>query len=218
MKSNTNVLKILVTGASGAIGAATGEVLRARGSVVVPIQRAETDFSSYEEISELADKMLRDHTSFDWLVFAHGFIDSEVDFEKQSRVNIDATFAINTLSIIYFTQKILPVLQKGIVFVSSTAAISPNGNYAAYSASKAAVNGFAQALARNRPQQTFIAVCPGATNTPMRKKIATDAASAQAPSVVATAIADIVTGQSKYKSGDIVIVKNGVDMLHSSLD
>ncbi len=217
MNSDANASKILVTGASGGIGSAAVEELSKRGASIITVDRAEADLSSYDDVKKLGDNILHDQPLLDWIVFAHGFIDSELDFSIERKENIEATFAINTLSIIYLTQMLLPILKKGVVFVSSTTAIFPSGRHAVYSASKAAVNGFAQALAKNRPERIFIAICPGPTNTPMREKVATDAASSQPPSAVAHVIAEIVDGSSAYKSGDIVVVKNGTDLLHASL-
>ena len=75
--------------------------------------------------------------------------------------------------------------------------------------SKAAVNSFAQALARNRPELFFYSVCPGPTNTKMREKIAADAKSSQSPMVVANVIGDILSGGTTYVSGDIIVVRDG---------
>ena len=215
MQAPTHSLEILVTGASGGIGSAIVEELQKRDCHVIGTDRNDADMSSYEDIKHLALSAL--HEKLDWVVYAHGFIDAETDLAKQLRENITATFDINTLSNIYLTQMLLSRIGTGIIFISSTAALSPNGRFAAYSASKAAVNAFAQALAKHRPALTCITVCPGPTMTAMRKKIASDAALSQSPEAVARTVADIISGRSKYKSGDIVIVKDGNDSLYREL-
>ncbi len=216
MKAPTHSREILVTGASGGIGSAIVEALQKRDCHVTRTNRNDADMSSYEDI-ELFAKNVTQESKIDWVIYAHGFIAAETDITKQSRESIVSTFDINTLSIIYLTQMLLPRIGAGIIFISSTAALSPNGRYATYSASKAAVNAFAQALAKNRPTLTCITICPGPTNTAMRKKIASDAALSQSPEAVARTVADIVSGKSNYKSGDIVIVKDGNDSLYREL-
>jgi|SRR3989344_1077366 len=201
---------ILLTGAQGGIGSAIEQILQQGGDHVIGVDRAEADLSSYEDIQKLEKRVADEGKPLDWLIFAHGFIDTETDLEKQRPEDIEATFRLNILSIVYCAQLFLKHLRKGggMVFLSSTAALSPNGRYAAYSASKAAVNAFAQALARNRPEQVFYTVCPGPTNTPMREKIGDDASRSQPPSAVASVVADLISGKTDYKSGDIIVVRD----------
>ncbi|HYF12704.1 MAG TPA: SDR family oxidoreductase [Candidatus Paceibacterota bacterium] len=202
-------MKILLTGASGGIGSAIRESLEKNGARVLGFDHTNADLSSYEGVKKIDEKV--DNERLDWLVCAHGFIDFETDFLKQTPENIKTTFDINTLSLFYLAQMALPRLNPGggMIFISSTAGLAANGRYSAYSASKAAVNALAQALARNQPDFTFISVCPGPTNTPMRENLAHDAAKQQSPAAVAEVIKNIIEGQGDYKSGDIIVVKNG---------
>jgi NAD(P)-dependent dehydrogenase (short-subunit alcohol dehydrogenase family) len=144
------------------------------------------------------------------VVCAHGFIDTEQVLEKERTEDIQATFDVNTLSLFWLAQAFLPDLQTGFLILSSSAGLAPNGRYAAYSASKAAANAFVQAMARNREHLKFIAVAPGPTNTEMRERIAGDAAKMQSPDTITAVVTKIVTGTSEYRSGDIVLVKDGV--------
>ncbi len=200
---------VFLTGAGGGIGSATVVALGAGGARVIGVNRRDADLSVYKDILELTDRTAQEHGLLDWVVYAHGFIDAETDITKQREEDIAATFNINTLSVVYLTKLLLPRVRRGFVFISSTAGLSPSGLYAAYSASKAAVNAFVQALAKNRSDLIFIAVCPGPTNTPMRQKIDADAASTQTPEVIANVIADIIVGSSLYKSGDVIVVRDG---------
>ena len=203
-------MHILLTGAGGGIGSATKAALEAAGAHVISVDRQDADLASYEETKELSERIAKD-APLDWLVFAHGFISAETEFEKQKPEEIKLTFDLNILSVIYLTQLLLPSLRPGggVIFISSSAGLSPNGRYAAYSASKAAVNAFAKALARNKPEHTFFSVCPGPTNTAMRLKIGEDPQAAQPPSAVAHLIAQLVSGAHEYHSGDIIVVREG---------
>ena len=208
MNSATQSPLVFVTGAAGGIGSVVLTSLNTAGLHVVGADRHDADLSRYEDIEKLVARTV-EHGPLAWVVFAHGFIDSETDFVKEQPEDIAVTFAINTVAVVQLTKLLLPHVQKGFVFISSTAALSPNGRYAAYSASKAAVNAFATALAKNDMSRTYITVCPGPTNTPMRQKIDANASSKQAPDIVADVITTIVTGTGAFKSGDIIIVRDG---------
>lgn len=147
----------------------------------------------------------------DWLLFAHGYIDSETLLEKQRPEEIATTFQVNVLSVIYLCQLFLKHMRNGggVICVSSTAGLAANGNYAAYSASKAAVNNFMQALARNRPALTFLTVCAGPTRTDMLEKIGGDLAGGQDVSAVTEVILQLMARPADYKSGDIIVVRDG---------
>lgn len=201
---------ILLTGAQGGIGSATKVALEATGARVIAVGREDADLSSYEAIVALAERIKKD-APLDWLVFTHGFIGPISDPEKQPPTEVRDTFTINTLSCIYLTQLLLPMVRDGggIVFISSSAALEPNGRIAAYSASKAAVNTYCQAIARNKPRLHFFSICPGPTNTPMRQRLVRDAARHQSPSVVAEVIAQLINNPGGHKSGDVILIKDG---------
>ena len=203
-------MKILLTGANGGIGSAIAGALKKNGDTVVEVNRAQTDLSSFEAIGALEKKIASEGTIFDWLVFAHGFIDAETNFEQQTLSNIELTFQLNTFSVIYLTQLFLKHLKLGggIVFIASTAGIYGNGALPVYSASKAAVNTFAQALARSDSGHTFYSICPGPTETAMWHKIGGESGRAQDPSVVANLAAQLVSKNSPYKSGDVIVVRD----------
>ena len=147
----------------------------------------------------------------DWLVFAHGFIDSETMIEKQRPEDILTTFQVNVLSVIHLCQLFLKHMRDGggIICVSSTAGLEANGRYAAYSASKAAVNNFMRGLARNRPALTVFTVCAGPTRTAMLEKIGSDVAGAQDVSAVTDVLLRLMARPADHKSGDIIVVRDG---------
>jgi NAD(P)-dependent dehydrogenase (short-subunit alcohol dehydrogenase family) len=221
----------LITGARGGIGSAVIRALLARDDYRIVaatqpdtisdsqvqikdagklIQKA-VDLSSYDEIAKLGEWISEEKLDFDWLIFAHGFIDDETVLESQRPDDILMTFQLNVLSVVYLCQLLLKHVKKGggIICVSSTAALSANGHYAAYSASKAAVNNFVQALARNRPDRSIFAVCPGPTKTQMLEKIGGDSNTAQNPTAVSDAVTQIMSQPAEYKSGDIIVVRDG---------
>ncbi len=210
---------ILLTGADGGIGSAIKETLETAGNEVIPITRADADLSSYSDIEKLEQKISAEGTKIDWIVCAHGYIDTETDLEKQSVEAIETTFKINSLSLIYIAKYFLKDLNQGggMIFLSSSAGVEANGRTAAYSASKAAVNNLAQGLARNRSEFSFISICPGPTNTQMRERLAHDSSTKQSPALIADIAHKIISEESAYKSGDIVSIKDGEEKLVSGI-
>jgi NAD(P)-dependent dehydrogenase (short-subunit alcohol dehydrogenase family) len=181
--------------------------------------RATADLSSFAGITALEASISKRNIALDWLVFAHGFIDRETIIEKQRPEDILATFQVNVLSVIHLCQLFLKHLRNGggIICVSSTAGLEANGRYAAYSASKAAVNNFMQGLARNRPALTIFTICAGPTRTAMLEKIGGDMAGAQDVSAVTDVILRLMAGPADSMSGDIIVVRGGLVTLGGRL-
>lgn len=209
---------IILTGAAGDIGGATVHALTARGDTVIGVVRsapppAIAGLLAQSVVADLGDRASIESLAsslpprFDWLVTAHGYIDPSSDPLRVSAASVETTFAVNAVSQIHLIQILAPRIARGMVLVSSSAGLSANGRFAAYSASKAAVNSIAQGFARNLPHLTFISVCPGPTAGRMRERI--DAPGGQSPVAVADLIADIIAGAADCVSGDVVLVKDG---------
>ena len=201
---------ILLTGANGGIGSVIKKVLEQNGDSVIGLERKDADLGSYDDSKKLATSLSDD---IDWIICAHGYIDPETNLENQNPEAIEETFRVNILSLFYIAQLFLKRLKMGMIFISSTSGIAANGRHAAYSASKAGVNSFAQALARNRVKQTFIALCPGPTATTMRARVGV--AGGQDPSEVAKIVVEIVSSAGEYRSGDIISVRDGKVIIES---
>lgn len=211
-----NQKHILITGTTGGIGFAIKEMLEKAGNYVTEVNHTEVDLSSYADVEKFEKKISDDGLRFDWLVLAHGFIDPETDFERQTYKNIDRTFAVNTLSNIYLTKLFLKHVRVGggIIFISSTAGLYGNSIFPVYAASKGAINTFVKALTHGYKNHSFYSVCPGPTETAMWQKIRGTRNDAQSPLAVAKVIEDILHGV--YTRGDIIIVRNGEVSLATS--
>lgn len=210
---------ILVTGAQGGIGASIVRMLQDAGYNVVSVTHEDADLSSAESVALLRERVTKEISSFDWVICAHGYVDTETVWENQTSEHTQETFAVNTLSIFYIAQQFLPSLTEGggMIAISSSAGVQPNGRLATYSASKAAVNALMQAFARNKPEYRFVTICPGPTNTQMRERLAGDAAKMQSPDVIAEAVRAAIENTEEYKSGDILLVRDGVTTTVSRL-
>jgi NAD(P)-dependent dehydrogenase (short-subunit alcohol dehydrogenase family) len=212
-------MNILLTGSNGGIGSVIKETLEKAGHTVIAVSRVDADLTSASSIKALKEKFEKENTKIDWVVCSHGFIDQETMLEQMTEANIENTFRVDILSIIYLAQQFLPLIPSGggMVALSSSAGVNANGKFAPYSAAKAAVNTFMQALARNRSDKKFFAIAPGPTNTGMRNKVANDANNQQPPEAVANVIAELLAGKGEFKSGDVILVKSGAISTVSSI-
>ncbi|KAJ2559508.1 hypothetical protein EV175_000302 [Coemansia sp. RSA 1933] len=100
---------------------------------------------------------------------------------KISDMNIDEWrrhFEVNVTSVVALTQRLLPALRKSkgcMVNVSSGAATHAYHGWAAYCASKAAVNMITESIAAEEPDVVAIAIRPGVVDTGMQSIIRSSA-------------------------------------------
>lgn len=133
----------------------------------------------------------------DWAIYAQGSIDES---------DVRDLFEANTLIPISLTQRLIPNIKKGVIFISSTAGITSNSMFPVYAASKAALNIYAQSMAKKHPELQFCSICPGPTDTKMWRSLNLPG-KAQDPSEVAKAVRMAIEGA--FQSGDIITVRNG---------
>ena len=97
------------------------------------------------------------------------------DFARQTAASLDELLTVNLLTPIRLThvlQSYLAAAQGQVVFVSSVAAAMPTPEYAAYGASKAALEGFAHSLRVEWQGRIRVQIVrPGATRTAMHAKL-----------------------------------------------
>lgn len=138
------------------------------------------------------------HEEMDWLIFAHGIIDES---------DVGRTLTVNTIACISKTQDYLPHIKQGVIYISSTSGIHGNTKLPIYSASKAALNSYAETMARTYPEIQFYALCPGPTDTKMWHSLGLEG-KPQKPEEVANAVVRIMNGE--FKSGSIITVRDGI--------
>lgn len=239
MKNSLANKVVVITGAGSGIGKATAITLAKAGATVIAVSRntkhldqctAEifaqggkcftfaVDLEELKEIKGLASRLAKKFKKIDWLINSAGYIEPEEKLKDFSPM-----FKVNTLAVIYLTRLLMSLLapQGGIVNISSIAGIWGSAASPVYATSKSALNFYSQLTAQNftniKANQTCITICPGRTNTPMRQKIAGDAKLYQSPEVIGQTIEKIIAGQSKFKNGDLIIIKNGRTRLHARL-
>jgi len=206
MKTTKNT--VLITGGSAGIGFEIARLFATKGNHVIitgrdqdRLQRAAaqlknvtpivSDVTNEQDINRLVDRLASDFPNLNIVVnnagkaFAYQLSGEANAFEKAGEEMLT-----NYLSIIRLTEKLLPSLSKqpeaAIVNVSSIVAFVPGGRVATYSASKAALHSYTQALRLTLVETSAIKVfelMPPLVNTDFSQDIG--GANGIAPQVVA---------------------------------
>lgn len=130
------------------------------------------DVTDYEAVSDFILQTIDHFGKVDILVNNAGIL-STGSFAEQEKESIDHLVAVNLNGVLYTTQAVLPYMlnkKNGIIVnISSGAGQTGFANLAVYSATKFAVVGFTEALAKevDRHGVKVYAVCPGTTATDM---------------------------------------------------
>lgn len=186
---------VIVTGASRGLGAAIARLLPQMGARVVLNARsgdelvavagriraegasAEVvvgDVSAPEICEKLVQTALDRYGRIDALVNNAGILEPVARMADADEAAWTRTFAVNVIGPVLLTRAALPSLRsrKGrVINVSSGAAVRPKAAWAAYGASKAALNQVTAALALEEPDVTALAVAPGIIDTEMQALI-----------------------------------------------
>ena len=151
---------LVISGGSSGIGKATASLFAERGWCVFELSRhgvshdgiihVDCDVCSEESTRKAMEEVLQQTDTIDVVFSNAGYgISGAIEFTQMSAV--EHQMDVNFLGAVRFTQAVLPQLrQQGhgrIIYTSSVAAVLPVPYQSFYSASKAAINAFALALA-----------------------------------------------------------------------
>ena len=183
----------VVTGASGGMGAGIAATLiKKHGCTVIGVARSEPkmlkfieelgdeykdkfsyklfDVSVKENWESFAEELKAEGVKPDILINNAGILPKFKRFDRYSYEEINQAMNINFYSCIYSTKTLLPVLLESdspaIINIDSSAAIMTLAGTSMYSASKAALKGFTEALRVEFAGKMYVSlVCPGFTKT-----------------------------------------------------
>lgn len=216
---------ILITGATDGIGLALAHLYQRQNARLILVGRrplAELDPALFTAQTYVQSDLSEDGASAQINAFlnAHNLHTLDLVIHNaglgyvghpaaQPAHNIASLVAVNLQTPILLTQLLLPYLRRAggkLVFVSSVAVAMGTPDYAVYTATKAALDGFARNLAIElRDEIPILVVHPGATQTGMHRKSGADLAKlkwSQFPSaeVVATQIVDAIAGHKRQST------------------
>lgn len=237
----------LVTGASRGIGRATAIRLAANGhrvainynthedeaeAVVEEIRAAGGtaiavggDISDKDSATAMIDEAVAAHDTIEILINNAGVIKDALLLRMKDE-QFDFTMQVNMYGTYYCTHKVLPGMVRGrwgrIVNISSVVGMRGNIGQSNYSASKAAVFGFTQSIAKEVATRgiTVNAVCPGYIYTATSADISDNQRDTVMtwipqgrfgePDEVAPMIVFLTTDEAQYITGDIIRVDGGM--------
>jgi NAD(P)-dependent dehydrogenase (short-subunit alcohol dehydrogenase family) len=186
---------VIITGASGGVGAATACWMGKDSATVVLVARSKdrldevahkieqlggtalvipADVSDPIACQNIVDTTLKYYKEIHALINNAGIISPLTNIEHTDIDQWRYTFQVNLLGPFYLTRFALPSLintQGRIINVSSGAARTPISSASAYCASKAALTHFNRVLAEEVSDVTAISVRPGVVDTPMQAQI-----------------------------------------------
>ncbi|MCH2515625.1 MAG: 3-oxoacyl-ACP reductase FabG [Dehalococcoidia bacterium] len=247
MLSGNTPRSALVTGASRGIGRATVIRLAANGhrvavnynthedeaEVVVEEIRAAGgtaiavggDISDKDSATAMIDEAVAAHGAIEILINNAGVIKDALLLRMKDE-QFDFTMKVNMYGTYYCTHKVLPGMVRGrwgrIVNISSVVGMRGNIGQSNYSASKAAVFGFTQSIAKEVATRgiTVNAVCPGYIYTATSADISDNQRDTVMtwipqgrfgePDEVAPMIVFLTTDEAQYITGDIIRVDGGM--------
>lgn len=183
---------VILSGASSGIGKGIAErLIRDHGCKVIGIARNEErllnfkaelgdkgnnfiyytfDVSQENKWYELADTLEKENIQPDILINNAGVLPKFDKFVNYTIDEIKKAMEINFFSCIYSMQALMPLILKSdsaaVVNVASSAALCSLAGTSVYSASKAALKGFTEAMREEHRNNCYVAlVCPGFTKT-----------------------------------------------------
>lgn len=184
---------VIVTGASGGMGAGIAATLiKKHGCTVIGVARSEEkmlkfidelgdeyakqfsyklfDVSVRENWESFAEELVANCTKVDILINNAGILPKFKRFDRYSYEEIERAMNINFYSCVYSVKTLMPILMESstpaIINVDSSAALMTLAGTSMYSASKAALKGFTEALRVEFAGKMYVSlVCPGFTKT-----------------------------------------------------
>ncbi len=238
MKNVQNKKVVVITGASGGLGKALAAEFAQKDNILVLCAKDinelnsvcselknknakcypfKVDVSKRIEIEKFITTVVKKFSRIDVLINNAGAIHKPKPIDKITDKEYELCLRTNLDSVFYAIRKVIPSMKKNksgtIITIASTAGKRGNPDFAAYSASKFAVIGLMQSVARYLGQFGIrcLTISPAGMNTQMRSYILgkDDAKKQQSPQSVARLIKGALEDNLKYPNGSEIEIRDG---------
>ena len=212
--------RVVVTGGSSGIGAATVERFRAEGAHVVSVAldgEIVCDVSDAEQVERAFEQI----GELDVLV-ANAGISVRAPFLEIREEDWRRVLDVNLTGVFLCAQQAARRMDEGVILMTaSTNGLSGHPYYADYNASKAGVILLAKTMARElAPKIRVNAICPGYVLTPMQQAEYTDSMLAEVnasiplgrhadPEEIAALFAFLASEEARYITGAAITIDGG---------
>lgn len=207
----------IITGANSGIGEAIVQTLSDAGWRVVGLTREDCDLSDLGAVAGLAQKLAEEVPVVNALIHVAGVYHSQDeafyhrDLEDYSPEWIATTMNVGVTSFMILAAALLPNMAKaGVVIGISSTFESGASGWLPYYTSKRALEDFLVGLADDYKSGPLVyGISPSDTNTPSYATFfPDDAKDAQPPNSISVLVEHLISGESPYHSGGIIVVKH----------
>ena len=198
-----------VTGGNGGIGSAIVDKLKEHNAIPIVVSRSSGEYSAdltdSKQVEVVFERIYKDYGTIDGLINSAGYLQAR-DFENLSLDEIENMIDVNLRGVVY-SCKYARIKEGGhILNISSSSYVKGRQGLSVYSATKAAVVNFTQALAEEMPSFHINALVPKRTDTPMRHaNFIDDPKELLLPETIAKTTLDVLC--SKGITGNIVNIR-----------
>jgi NAD(P)-dependent dehydrogenase (short-subunit alcohol dehydrogenase family) len=213
----TDTKMAVITGANSGIGEAIVKTLMDAGWQVMGLTRADCDLADLAAVEEVGNRLKDELPVIDALIHVAGVYHDDADapmhrdLEDCSPEQIAETMNVGVTSFMVLAARLLPnVAKDGVVIGISGTFENGASGWLPYYTSKRALEDFLVGLAEDYKSGPWVyGISPSDTNTPAyAKHFPESAKDAQPPNSISLLVEHLISGQSPYNSGDIVVVKH----------
>ncbi len=168
--------KYIIVGASGGIGSVLCQLLKRQKAQVLAISRTSifaADITKPKTLKTIFQKIHQKYGPVDGLINTAGFLKTGFLKELDDKT-IEKTIHTNLTGLIHICKYVKIKKHGHIINIASSSYAKGRAFYPVYSAAKAAVVNFTQAIAEEMPSLKINALVPSRTDTALRRKNFTD--------------------------------------------
>lgn len=212
----------VITGVSSDIGQAVSKKLEERGWKITGLSHDNLDLTDLKAVANTGNKLHSKFKEVSALIHIAGIwhdkdaVLADKKLEQFKSLQIIETMDVGVTSFMVLVAKLLPKMTSGGTVIGISGTFSEGGaGWLPYYTSKRALEDFLVGLSQDYVDGPKVyGISPADTATLAFKKFYPEyVAEAQPPSVIADLAVRLVEGGTNYKSGDIIEIRSGKDVL-----